>query len=207
MNEQHKDPKVKELLAEVEKAWAEDPDPEAQSIRQQRKPTGNDGVMSYLLWLIGKDRKLAPLKELQGMIWEIGYQAGKLQGPLFEDVPGALRQWHAAGLQLAVYSSGSVGAQQLIYGYSSGGDLRGMFGHWFDTRIGGKRDQSSYTKIAGALDVPSHQILFISDTLAECEAAAASGMQVLLSIRPGNSEQEVSRFERISSFQDLELNP
>ena len=82
-----------------------------------------------------------------------------------------------------------------------------MFGHWFDTRIGGKREQSSYTKIARSLDVPSHQTLFISDTLAECEAAAASGMQVLLSIRPGNSEQAVSRFERISSFQNLELNP
>ena len=207
LNEQHQDPQVKELLAEVAKAWAEDPDPEAQSIRQKRGSTGSDDVVSYLLWLISKDRKLAPLKELQGMIWDIGYQGGKLQGPLFEDVPSALRQWHAAGLQLAVYSSGSVGAQQLIYGYSSGGDLRSLFGHWFDTRVGSKRDQSSYIKIAESLDVPSHQILFISDTLAECEAAAASGMQVLLSIRPGNSEQEVSRFERISSFQDLELNP
>jgi enolase-phosphatase E1 len=166
-----------------------------------------DDVLKYLHWLINKDRKLAPLKELQGMIWEIGYQSGKLQGPLFEDVPSALRKWHAVGVQLAVYSSGSVGAQKLIYGYSSGGDLRAMFGHWFDTRVGSKRDQSSYIKIAGSLDVPSHQILFVSDSLAECEAAAASGMQVLLSIRPGNSEHEVGRFERISSFQDLELNP
>lgn len=207
LNEHHKELQVQELLAEVEKAWTEDPDPEAQSMRQQRGSRGSGGVASYLLWLISKDRKLTPLKELQGMIWEIGYQAGKLQGPLFEDVPGALRQWRAAGLQFAVYSSGSVGAQQLIYGYSSGGDLRAIFGHWFDTRIGGKHEQSSYTKIAGALDVPSHQILFVSDTMAECEAAAASGMQVLLSFRPGNLEQEVSRFERISSFQDLELNP
>ncbi|MCT0216967.1 acireductone synthase [Synechococcus sp. CS-1330] len=207
LNEHHKDPQVQELLAEVEKAWAEDPEPEAQSMRQQALSGWSDGVLKYLHWLINKDRKLPPLKELQGMIWEIGYQNGKLQGPLFKDVPSALRQWHAAGLQLAVYSSGSVVAQQLIYGYSSGGDLRAIFGHWFDTRVGGKRDQSSYTKITGSLDVPSHQVLFISDTLAECEAAAASGMQVLLSIRPGNSEQAVGRFERISSFQDLELNP
>ena len=207
LNKHHEDPQVRELLAEVEKAWAEDPDAEAQSMRQQRSSTGGDGVVSYLLWLISMDRKLAPLKELQGMVWEIGYQAGKLQGPLFEDVPSALRQWRAAGLQLAVYSSGSVGAQQLIYGYSSGGDLRSLFGNWFDTRVGSKRDQSSYIKIAESLDVPSHQILFVTDMLAECEAAAASGMQALLSIRPGNSKQEVSRFERVSSFQDLELNP
>jgi len=207
LNKQQKDPKVQELLGEVEKAWAEDPDPEAQSMRQQGLSGRMDDVLKYLHWLINKDRKLAPLKELQGMIWEIGYQSGKLQGPLFEDVPSALRKWHAAGVQLAVYSSGSVGAQKLIYGYSSGGDLRAMFGHWFDTRVGSKRDQSSYIKIAGSLDVPSHQILFVSDSLAECEAAAASGMQVLLSIRPGNSEHAVGRFERISSFQDLELNP
>ncbi|MCP9803819.1 acireductone synthase [Cyanobium sp. T1G-Tous] len=207
LNGRHKEPEVQELLAEVEKAWAEDPDPEAQSMRQQGQSGWREGVLKYLHWLIKKDRKLAPLKELQGMIWEIGYQGGNLQGPLFEDVPGALRQWHAAGLHLAVYSSGSVGAQQLIYGYSSGGDLRSLFRHWFDTRVGSKRDQSSYIKIAESLDVPSHQILFISDTLAECEAAASSGMQVLLSIRPGNSAQAMSRFERISSFQDLELNP
>jgi 2,3-diketo-5-methylthio-1-phosphopentane phosphatase/methylthioribulose-1-phosphate dehydratase len=207
LNEHRKDPEVQGLLAEVEKAWAEDPDPDAHAMRQQRRSTGGEGVVGYLLWLISKDRKFAPLKELQGMIWEIGYQAGELQAPLFEDVPSALRQWRAAGLHLAVYSSGSIGAQKLIYRYSSGGDLRAMFGHWFDTRIGGKREQSSYTKIARSLDVPSHQTLFISDTLAECEAAAASGMQVLLSIRPGNSEQAVSRFERISSFQNLELNP
>lgn len=206
LKEQSNDLKVQELLVEVEKAWIDDLDPEAQSLRQLRQSTDGNGVVRYLQWLISKDRKLTPLKELQGMIWKIGYQAGKLQGPLFEDVPSALRQWHAAGMQLAVYSSGSVAAQQLIYGYSSSGDLRAIFSHWFDTRIGGKRDKSSYSKIAKSLNVPSQQVLFVSDTLAECEAAAASGMQVLLSIRPGNLEQEVSRFERISSFQDLELS-
>ena len=207
LNEQKKNPQVKSLLSEAERNWADDPDPEAQSMHQQIKSEESDGVLSYLHWLISKDRKLAPLKELQGLIWETGYRTGTLKGPLFEDVPVALRQWHKAGLQLAVYSSGSVTAQQLLYGYSTCGDLRGLFAHWFDTRVGSKRDQRSYIKIAKTLHVPSHQVLFVSDTLTECEAAAASGMQVLFSIRPGNSEKAVDRFERISSFQDLELNP
>ena len=207
LSEQRRDPQVQDLLAEVEKAWAEDQDPAALEMRQRNATTGGHGVLQYLQWLINQDRKLAPLKELQGLIWEKGYRSGKLQGPLFDDVAVSLRRWFADGIRLAVYSSGSVGAQQLIYGYSNGGDLRSFFEQWFDTRVGAKYDVSSYTKIAEAFRVPSSQVLFVSDALAECEAAATSGMKVLFSDRPGNPEQESGRFERISSFEDLELNP
>lgn len=207
LSEQRRDPQVQDLLAEVEKAWAEDQDPAALEMRQSNATTGGHGVLQYLQWLINQDRKLAPLKELQGLVWEKGYRSGKLQGPLFDDVAVSLRRWFADGIRLAVYSSGSVGAQQLIYGYSNGGDLRSLFEQWFDTRVGAKYDESSYTKIAEVFRVPSSQVLFVSDALAECEAAATSGMKVLFSDRPGNPEQESGRFERISSFEDLELNP
>ena len=197
------DLEVQALVAAVETAWEQDPDPQAQALRL-RAPAD---VLAYLKWLIREDRKLTPLKELQGLVWEQGYRSGALRGPLYGDVPAALRRWSSAGLQLAVYSSGSVAAQQLIYGYSNGGDLRSFFEQWFDTRVGAKYDVSSYTKIAEAFRVPSSQVLFVSDALAECEAAATSGMKVLFSDRPGNPEQESGRFERISSFEDLELNP
>ncbi len=194
---------VQDLLAEVEAAWAEDPDPAAQGLRA----TSSGDLLSYLQWLIRHDRKLTPLKELQGLIWEQGYQSGALQGPLYEDVPAALRHWHDAGLVLAVYSSGSVAAQQLIYGYSNAGDLRPLFSAWFDTRIGPKQQPESYRRIAEELRVAPSRMLFISDALAECEAAASSGMQVVFSDREGNPRRDPGPFERISSFNALKLIP
>ena len=197
------DPKVQTLLSEVELAWSEDTDPEAQALRQQSMQT----VVPYLHWLIRRDRKLTPLKDLQGLVWEQGYRSGALTGPLFTDVPDALRRWHAAGLVLAVYSSGSVTAQHLIYGHSNAGDLRPLFSHWYDTRIGPKQRPESYLSIARELGVSPDQVLFVSDALTECQAAASAGMQVVFSDREGNPGRDPGPFERIGNFDSLELTP
>lgn len=194
---------VQTLVAEVKAAWRQEADPEAQALRQQ----DGAGVLPYLRWLIRRDRKLTPLKDLQGLVWEQGYRSGALNGPLFADVPGALRRWRAAGLVLAVYSSGSIAAQQLIYGHSNAGDLRSLFSHWFDTRTGPKQTAESYASIASQLGVAPGKVLFVSDALKECKAAAAAGMQVVFSDRDGNPERDSGPFERIDSFDALELNP
>ncbi|MCP9912117.1 acireductone synthase [Cyanobium sp. BA20m-14] len=198
----HGDLEVQALVAAVETAWEQDPDPLAQDLRL-RAPAD---VLAYLKWLIREDRKLTPLKELQGLVWEQGYRSGALRGPLYGDVPAALRRWSSAGLQLAVYSSGSVAAQQLIYGYSNAGDLRPLFSGWFDTRSGPKQQAASYLNIANQLGVPAEQVLFISDAKAECQAAASTGMQVIFSCREGNPEQNPGKFEQVSSFDELELS-
>jgi len=108
---------------------------------------------------------------------------------------------------LAVYSSGSVAAQRLIYGHSNAGDLRSLFSHWFDTRIGPKQTPESYATIADQLGVAPEQVLFVSDALTECQAAAAAGMQVVFSDREGNPGRDPGPFERIVSFDNLELTP
>ena len=155
-------------------------------------------------WVI---RKLAELKDLQGLLWAEGYASGDLKGPLFRDVAPALRRWHQQGAVLAVYSSGSVAAQQLLYGHSTDGDLRNLFSHWFDTRTGPKQDVGSYRAISEAMGVGSAKVLFISDSLMECEAAHAAKMQVLFSDREGNPGRDNGSFERISTYEDLQLNP
>jgi enolase-phosphatase E1 len=171
------DENVKILLRQVEQAWREDPDPEAQTILSFQVGTAN--VLPYLQWLIQKDRKLTALKDLQGLIWEQGYQSGALHGPLFPDVAPMLRSWRQKGLVLAVYSSGSVHAQQLIYAHSNQGDLRSLFSHWFDTNIGSKLVSSSYLRIIDTLHAEANQILFISDAIPELDAAKTAGMQII----------------------------
>jgi enolase-phosphatase E1 len=182
LSRRDQDPEVQRLIQEVDQAWSQDPDPEAQGLRHQAP----EDVGSYLQGLMRRDRKLSPLKELQGLIWTEGYRKGELVGPLYDDVPGALQRWNQQGLVLAVYSSGSVRAQQLLYGYSRAGDLRPLFSHWFDTRTGAKQNRESYIQIARTMAVKPSKVLFISDALAELEAASTAGMTVLFSQRPGN---------------------
>jgi enolase-phosphatase E1 len=146
-------------------------------------------AVPYLEWLMDRDRKSPGLKALQGLIWEQGYVQGELRGVVFDDVPRALRAWHAAGKIIAIYSSGSVLAQRRLFETTLEGDLTPIIAGFFDTGVGAKTAPTSYARIADALGVPSARLLFISDVTAELAAARAAGYQVRLSIRPGNPPQ------------------
>jgi enolase-phosphatase E1 len=197
-------PKVQQLLHSVEHAWKEDTDDEAcrllVSARMEGKGSTAEQLRPYLKWLIRNDKKLTPLKDLQGLIWERGYQDGHLCAPLFEDVPLALRRWKLMGIELCVYSSGSVKAQQLLYSHSTAGNLQPLFSAWFDTRIGTKQQADSYSAIANQLEVKPENMLFISDVIEELHAANSAGMQTLLSDRPGNPSREVGTYPVVQSF-------
>lgn len=125
---------------------------------------------------IAEDRKATPLKALQGMIWAEGYAAGELQGHVYPDTPDYLQRWHAQGLALYVYSSGSVEAQQLIFGHTAYGDLTPLFSGYFDTRVGAKREAQSYRNILEQIGLPADEVLFLSDIGEELDAARAAGL-------------------------------
>ena len=143
------------------------------------------GCTALLLEWHDADRKIAPLKSLQGLIWAEGYAAGTLQGHVYADAAEGLKRWHARGVALYVYSSGSVAAQKLIFGHTAFGDLTLLFSGYFDTAIGGKKDAASYAAIAGAISAPPAEILFLSDVEAELAAAASAGLAVTLLARDG----------------------
>ena len=170
---------VKRLVAEIEQAWQQDKDEEACILRSQRSRS----MVAYLQLLMRQDRKLPPLKELQGLIWHQGYANGDLRVNLYDDVPATLDRWHRAGLKIAVYSSGSISAQQLLYGHTDSGDLRPLFTGWFDTRIGSKIEADSYRKIASSLQTKPNHILFISDSQQEANAAREAGIKTVICTR------------------------
>ncbi|MDE0854688.1 MAG: acireductone synthase [Nevskia sp.] len=132
---------------------------------------------------IDEDRKLTPLKALQGMIWAQGYAAGELKGHVYPDTPVHLRRWHQQGKRLYVYSSGSVEAQKLIFGHSDAGDLTPLFSGYFDTRIGGKREADSYRAILKELALPGGDVLFLSDVGEELDAARSAGLHTCQLLR------------------------
>jgi enolase-phosphatase E1 len=159
---------------------------------------------TFVEWLMDRDRKSTPLKALQGKIWQRGYERGDLVGQVFPDVPEALQRWHAARLQIGIFSSGSVLAQQLLFRHSTAGDLTRLLQWHFDTRIGAKADPQSYRRIAQAVGVPVEAVLFLSDVPRELDAAISAGMQVRLVIRPGNAPVDgTAHYEVVRTFVDV----
>lgn len=163
-------------------------------------------LQNYVHSLMDADRKVTGLKSVQGKIWRDGYadaSADGLRGDVFEDVPKALERAQAAGVRVFIYSSGSVEAQKLLFGYSRFGDLTGALSGYFDTTTGPKREAESYKKIAAAISFAPSDILFLTDIVAEAEAAAAAGLQAAILKRPGNAPQPAHNFPTLADFSSL----
>jgi enolase-phosphatase E1 len=163
-----------------------------------------EAVVRVLIDWIDRDRKAPPLKELQGLVWAAGYAAGNYRAHIYPDAAAALRRWHAMGIALYVYSSGSVAAQQLLFAHSEAGDLTPVFSGYFDTRVGPKRETSSYTTIARHIGEACGNILFLSDVIEEIDAAGAAGLATVLVCRdvppPATSRRAVDSFAAIDSL-------
>jgi len=160
-------------------------------------------LAAYAAWLMDQDRKSTGLKSLQGKIWEAGYRTGRLRGEVYDDVPRAFERWSAQGRRVAIFSSGSVLAQKLLFGQSTAGDLTGWIADYFDTTIGDRRDPESYRRIAGALECLPPQVLFVSDVVEELEAARATAMHTVLCVRPGSRRPEAPGMQVIETFDEL----
>lgn len=161
-------------------------------------------VADYVEWLIALDRKSTGLKSLQGKIWRRGYEKGSLQSQVFADVAPAFERWHARGLSINIFSSGSVLAQKLLFAHTEAGDLTRFIDEYFDTAVGKKAEAESYRRISKQMKLPPQNILFISDVIAELNAAHDAGMKAWLSIRPGNTPQDnLNSYPIILNFDQL----
>ena len=140
----------------------------------------DDTIVEILQGWIDEDRKHTALKALQGMIWSDGYRGADFTAHIYPDAATKLRDWHASGVPLAVYSSGSVPAQKLFFGHTDAGDLTALFGGWFDTEVGHKRDADSYREIARRLNRAADSIAFLSDVVEELDAAREAGIATVL---------------------------
>jgi len=168
------------------------------------RPLTADEAAGVLERWIDEDRKVTPLKALQGMIWRRGYEAGELTGHMYADTPVYLKQWHDAGRKLYIYSSGSVDAQKLIFGHTDYGDLTPLFSGYFDTRVGGKRESASYVAILRAIGLDGPRVLFLSDVGEELDAAKQAGLKTCQLLRDTSARPSPSH-PHASTFADVKL--
>lgn len=176
-------------------------EPEVAAILDEvrREAPGEEPRAALNRWMAA-DEKRTPLKTLQGLIWEAGYRDGRLKGHLWPDVAATLRAWHASGLRLAIFSSGSVAAQKLLFCHSEAGDLTPLFSGFFDTRVGQKREAASYAAIAKGMGLPCPEILFLSDIAEELDAAREAGMQTCQLVRAEDGTKASGRHAEEADF-------
>lgn len=162
-----------------------------------------DFAVAYFHWLMDRDRKSTGLKSLQGKIWEQGYLAGKLRSEVYADVPPALSRWHEQKKEVCIFSSGSVLAQKLLFAHTTAGDLTEFIGNNFDTTTGSKTNPESYRRISAALGLHPQDILFVSDTQTELDAAKPAGIKTLLCVRPGRERPPTATHPIIETFDEI----
>lgn len=191
--------KVRELMAKDDgqpswDAWLESRrvEPEAAlEVCQQR----------IIQWM-DADAKITGLKHLQGLIWDSGFKSGQLRAHVYPDVLPAIKQWRERGLDVRIYSSGSIAAQKLFFGHlAEHGNVLDLFSGHYDTTIGGKREAASYQNVASDWGLAPTEIIFVSDLEPELAAASAAGLHVVASVRPGNAPLPAeSAWPSVSAF-------
>ena len=167
-----------------------------------------DEIVAVLHQWMADDVKATPLKTIQGQIWAEGFARDEISSHFFDDVIPQLRKWHAAGVSIAVFSSGSVASQVPWFRHSPDGDLTPLIVDYFDTvKAGSKKESSSYDAISAALDVPASDLVFFTDHPEEVSAALTTGWQVVAFSREGEPwfGADFGAAPVVSSFDDVEV--
>lgn len=167
-------------------------------------PLDIEAIGIQLVKWIDEDKKITPLKTLQGLIWEAGYLNGDFHGHVYDDVVRKLREWHGWGIKLYVYSSGSVHSQRLLFSHTTHGDLTPLFSGYFDTNIGHKRDTASYATINRQLGLSPSEILFLSDVKEELDTARDVGMRTCWLVRDSLAQTNAEHTQ-VMSFDEILL--
>ncbi|MGE3320279.1 MAG: acireductone synthase [Candidatus Berkiella sp.] len=200
-------PYSRERMADFVRTHKSDPQiaPLLEDIRKQL-PSYADltMVIKQLIDWIDQDVKNGALKSIQGFIWKAGFEKGDFTGHVYQDAYENLLKWHQQGIALYVYSSGSVQAQQLLFGFSDFGDLRYLFKGYFDTAIGGKKEAASYAHIIKEIGFEPNEILFLSDVKAELDAAKANNIRTYLLDR-AHTELDIKNHPVIGNFNVIQL--
>lgn len=164
-------------------------------------------VSTLVSWLQGQT-KTEPLKVLQAQVWTSGYKNGDFTAHLYDDALDVLSEWHKQNIPIFTFSSATIKAQQLFFGYSGAGDIRYLFSDYFDATQEAKRNSTAYRVITENIAIDASETLFISDSLAELDAAKEAGFQTCLIARSdaGEKVHPNGKHHCVQSFNEIDLS-
>lgn len=177
-------------------------DVKASLSKEQKSNLNLNDLIQILSYWIDTGKETPELSNIQAHIWDLGYSKNHFKADVYPDVKSFFLEILNSNAQIGIYSSYSIHAQKLIMGYSSAGDLTPLISYFYDTRIGEKKESTSYLNIACAAHVEPAKIHFFSDHAKELEAAKEAGLKVTEVQRSGN---QYSRFESITDFSRLHI--
>lgn len=198
IDEHSADPVVRQALREI------------RELAELPESASTQEIVAVLHEWMDADRKISALKTLQGLIWQHGFATGELEMDFFDDVLPVLRRWRGCGLRLAVFSSGSVTAQESSFSNTVGGDVRELFAAHFDTiNAGPKKESAAYSRIADSLVAAPEELVFLSDVPAELDAAVAAGWRAVGVARSREpfADADFGTHRTIGSFDEIEVEP
>ena len=200
-------PYARNHIADFIRTHAKDPLVQ-KSLLETRNIIGSDltteQLIQTLIQWIDEDKKITPLKTIQGLLWENGYLKGDFKGHIYEDAVVNIKKWKELGVRIYVYSSGSIYAQKLLFGHTKYGDLNPVFTDYFDTQIGAKTSVDSYQKIAASIAIEPEYCLFLSDIKPELDAAHEAGMHTIWLVRNGTPDQSAMHLQ-VSNFNGIDI--
>jgi enolase-phosphatase E1 len=197
------EPAIRQVMAELKEQQQKDVAAGVSPRGGSAAQADVEEVASYARRLMSRDVKLAPLKTLQGRIWQEGYARRDLTGQVYRDVPKAFERWRTQGKKVCIYSSGSVLAQQMLFRNSTDGDLTPLIDAYFDLDVGGKKEADSYRQIAGRLGQKPEAVMFLSDVVNELAAAREAGMHAVLTVRAKDEQPTSVEFPVVRTFGEV----
>jgi enolase-phosphatase E1 len=202
LDDHYDEPEIQEILTDLANLEG------SHIVKSDDKIVNIKNFTKLIQTLIAEDKKVKPLKQLQGKIWKQAFESHAIKGHVYEDVARNFQKWTESGIKIFIYSSGSVEAQKLLFGHSQDGDLTKYLSGYFDTNVGHKQEQASYENILREIKVDAGRVLFLSDIYGEVEAASEAGINCIILVRPGNyalTSAEQEKFTQTPNFDSIQF--
>lgn len=172
--------------------------------RLRRPEAEFDDVLQQLLYWFDEDRHTPPLKQLLARLCEQAAVETAPHAHLHSDVIRALEAFQGQGIRFYTFSRTSVYAQRLLFVASDAGDLSRLITDFFDTDVGSKTDPTAYQSIATLTGLNPSEVLVVSDSAKELDAARQVGMHTAWMVRDGPLDLQALH-QQIGSLDELDL--
>ncbi|XP_054165642.1 enolase-phosphatase E1-like [Oppia nitens] len=170
----------------------------------------HDSVANYVLAAVDSKKESKGLQMFKFHMWFYGFEKGKLETPVYSDVPIQARKWKDMDVKLYVLSNGWTEFTKKALSKTTHGDLNLLIDGHFDNTEGQLNNKETFTKLLTKLKAKPEECLFMTKSGEEARAAKEAGISILLVLTHRKNIEKLTEEEkqlpRIRSFNELEFS-